>query len=131
MQRSRVLPIAIGLLSTLLVASSMHAAEHVVPQKTFRAIASEYSGERAQEAIREIVRWHRIQGSPMMAAVAERVKERLAEAGYDATLEKFPSDGGVLYGTHISPMGWEMRGGELWVEKAAGEGFTPFRLCRY
>jgi peptidase M28-like protein len=28
-------------------------------------------------------------------------------------------------------MGWDMRGGELWVESAAGEGFKPYRLCRY
>jgi hypothetical protein len=107
------------------------SASPLVPKKTFDAIASEFSGERAQENVREIVRFHRIQGSPMMASVAERVLERLKAVGLEAAIEQFPSDGATLYGTHVSPMGWEMHGGELWVEKAAAAGFAPFRLCRY
>src|SRR5262249_5844818 len=31
-----------------------------------------------------------------------------------------------------SPMGWDMRGGELWVESVGGmTDFSPVRLCRY
>jgi hypothetical protein len=37
-----------------------------------------------------------------------------------------------MYGTYISPMGWDMRGGELWIESVAGDkNFQPMRLCRY
>lgn len=111
------------------------SAQHLVDQKTFDAIATEYSGEGAQENTRRIVEYHRIQGSPMMAAVAEQVVlPRLKAAGLDAKIEQFPSDGKTRYGTYISPMGWDMRGGELWVEGVAGaqnKDFKPIMLCRY
>jgi hypothetical protein len=116
------------------------SAQHLVDQKTFDAIATEYSGEAAQENTRRIVEYHRIQGSPMMAAVADQVVlPRLKAAGLDARIEQFPSDGKTKYGTYISPMGWDMRAGELWVEGVKTEGvagaqnnaFKPIMLCRY
>ena len=48
------------------------SAQHLVDQKTFDAIATEYSGEAAQENTRRIVEYHRIQGSPMMAPLRNR-----------------------------------------------------------
>ncbi|MGZ7060809.1 MAG: DUF4910 domain-containing protein, partial [Candidatus Angelobacter sp.] len=75
---------------------------------------------------------------PMMASVAEQVVlPRLKAAGLEAKIEQFVSDGKTRYGTYISPMGWDMRGGELWVdqlkpENAAGaKDFKPVTLCRY
>ncbi|HET7872077.1 MAG TPA: DUF4910 domain-containing protein [Terriglobales bacterium] len=109
------------------------SAQHLVDQKVFDAIATEYSGEAAQENTRRIVEYHRIQGSPMMASVAEQVVlPRLKSWGLEAKTEQFPSDGKIKYGTYTSPMGWDMRGGELWVESAAGaKDFKPMMLCRY
>ena len=121
---------------SLLVASASFAATqpvHLVPPSVFDAIAAEYSGEAAQESTRQIVQYHRIQGSPMMAEVArDVVLAKLKGYGLDASLEPFDSDGSKRYGTWISPMGWDMKGGELWVESVAGdEAFVPIRLCRY
>ncbi|MFL6314459.1 MAG: DUF4910 domain-containing protein [Terriglobales bacterium] len=114
------------------------SAQHLVDQKTFDAIANEYSGEAAQENTRRIIEYHRIQGSPMMSAVAEQVVlPRLKAADIDAKIEQFVSDGKTKYGTYISPMGWDMRGGELWVDQvkaenaAAAKDFRPIMLCRY
>jgi aminopeptidase YwaD len=109
------------------------SAQHLVKQEVFDAIATEYSGEAAQENTRRIVEYHRIQGSPMMAAVAEQVVlPRLKAAGLEAKVEQFVSDGKIKYGTYISPMGWDMRGGELWIENVAdAKDFKPVRLCRY
>jgi hypothetical protein len=119
------------------------SAQHLVKQEVFDAIANEYSGEAAQENTRRIVEYHRIQGSPMMAAVAEQVVlPRLKAAGLEASIEQFVSDGKTKYGTYISPMGWDMRGGELWVDQlkidrlkpegvAGAKGFKPIMLCRY
>ena len=109
------------------------AGQHLVPQPVFDAIANEYSGEAAQENDRQIVQYHRIQGSPMMAEVAEKVVlAKLRAWGIDSSVEQFPSDGKTYYQTHLSPMGWDMRGGELWVESVAGVAdFVPLRLCRY
>src|SRR6476661_721948 len=109
------------------------SAQHLVKQEVFDAIANEYSGEAAQENTRRIVEYHRIQGSPMMAAVAEQVVlPRLKAAGLDAKIEQFVSDGKTKYGTYISPMGWDMRSGELWVDNMGDvKDFKPILLCRY
>src|SRR4051812_42387831 len=84
-------------------------AQHLVKKEVFDAIAAEYSGESAQENTRRIIEYHRIQGSPMMAEVAEReVLAKLKAAGLEARIEQFTSDGKTKYGTFISPMGWEI-----------------------
>jgi hypothetical protein len=123
----------IFILALVCLISLCASAQHLVDQKVFDAIATEYSGEAAQENTRRIVEYHRIQGSPMMATVAEQVVlPRLKSWGLDAKIEQFPSDGKIKYGTYISPMGWDMHGGELWVEGAAGsKDFKPIMLCRY
>jgi hypothetical protein len=117
----------------LLLSAPPVFAQHLVPQPVFDAIAGEFSGEAAQEYDRQIVQYHRIQGSPMMADVAEKVAlAKLQAWGIESKLEQFPSDGKIRYQTHISPMGWDMLGGELWIESVAGNArFTPLRLCRF
>jgi hypothetical protein len=126
-------PMKLRLALALLLLPSAAFAQHLVPADTFNAIAQEYSGEAAQEDMRQIIQYHRIQGSPMMAAVAEQaVLPKLKAWGLEARIEQFPSDGKTRYATHISPMAWDMRSGELWVESVAGKkDFAPIRLCRY
>jgi hypothetical protein len=120
-------------LLTIFLLTAICSAQHLVKKETFDAIANEYSGERAQENIRSIVEYSRIQGSPMMAAVAsDVVLAKLKAVGIESKVEQWTSDGKTMYGTYISPMGWDMRGGELWVESAGGDkNFQPLRLCRY
>ena len=78
-------------------------AQHFIPAASFNAIASEFSGEQAQEYTRQIIQYHRIQGSPMMAEVAQRmVLPALKAAGLEARIEQFPSDGKTKYGTFLS-----------------------------
>jgi aminopeptidase YwaD len=116
-------------IAALVVATALPvaAASHVVDQKTFDTIARELSGELAQELDRRIVEHHRIQGSPMMAAVARDVViPAIGKAGVAAQLEQFISDGRTMYQTYVSPMGWSINEGELWLE-----GETPSRICRY
>src|SRR3954471_22129139 len=120
-------------LLTLFLLAGICSAQHLVKQETFNAIANEYSGERAQENIRSIVEYSRTQGSPMMANVAnDVVLAKLKGFGIESKIEQWTSDGKTMYGTYISPMGWEMRGGELWIESVgADKNFQPVRLCRY
>ncbi|MFL6300059.1 MAG: DUF4910 domain-containing protein [Terriglobales bacterium] len=120
------------LLAVILLAG-ICSAQHLVKQETFNAIANEYSGERAQENIRAIVEYSRIQGSPMMANVAnDVVLAKLKAFGIESKVEQWTSDGKTMYGTYISPMGWDIRGAELWIESVAGDkNFQPLRLCRY
>jgi hypothetical protein len=114
-------------IAALSTALPLLAASHVVDQKTFNTIAAELSGERAQEIDRRIVEYHRIQGSPMMATVAKDViVAALNKAGSTASIEQFVSNGRTMYQTYISPIGWSINDGELWIE-----GDSPVRLCRY
>ncbi|HJQ98695.1 MAG TPA: DUF4910 domain-containing protein [Candidatus Polarisedimenticolaceae bacterium] len=122
------------MLATLIVSAiAVAAPPHLLPQPLFDAIAAEYSGEAAQEHTRRIVQYHRIQGSPMMAEVAsDVVLAKLKALGIEASIEQFDSDGKTRYQTWISPMGWDIRAGELWVEAVAGrKEFVPYRICRY
>lgn len=117
-----------SLLLLLLLSPMVAPAQvHLVEQKTFDAVATEFSGQQAHEYVRHIIQYHRIQGSPMMAEAAERVVlHELRRAGLDARLESFPSDGKTRYQGHLSPMGWSIKDAELWLE-----GEAPVRLCRY
>src|SRR5437773_9376536 len=86
-------------------AATAQADPHFVDKKTFDAIAHELSGEHAQELDRRIVAYHRIQGSPMMADVAESVVvPALRAAGLETRIEKFPSDGKTRYQTYLPPL---------------------------
>jgi hypothetical protein len=117
----------LAILAAFLCAPALMAGSHIVDQKTFDTIAAEVSGERPLELERRIVEFSRVQASPMMAAVAQEViLPALRDAGVEASIEQFPSDGRTTYQTYISPIGWTMRGGELWLE-----GEQPLRLCRY
>src|SRR5262245_7154404 len=112
MRHSRFAPACSALTLTVTVtvtvtlsARPVHAHPHVIEQETFDRVASELSGERAQELDRRIVERHRIQGSPMMADVATAVVlPALREAGVEARIETFPSDGKTLYQSFVSPM---------------------------
>lgn len=124
---ARMLIRLLALVAAVGASAAARAEPHLVDQPTFDAIAHELSGERAQELVRRITAYHRIQGSPMMADVAESVVlPALRAAGLDARIERFPSDGKTRYQTYLSPLAWRMRGGELWIE-----GDKPERLCRY
>ncbi|HUS18717.1 MAG TPA: DUF4910 domain-containing protein [Terriglobales bacterium] len=119
-------------ISSLSTAQTASAERRLLKRDFFRAIAHEYSGEMAQEYTRHIIQYHRIQGSPMMADSAQMVLDKLKQLGIEAKIEQFPSDGKIKYQTHISPMAWTMRSGELWVEGVGGmKDFEPYRLCRY
>src|SRR3954470_15164940 len=109
-------------LLNLFLLAGICSAQHLVKEETFNAIANEYSGERAQENIRSIVEYSRIQGSPMMASVgSDVVLAKLKAIGIESKVEQWPSDGKTMYGTYTSPMGWDMRGGELWVESVGAD----------
>jgi len=100
---------------------------YLVPAPVFDAIVAEYSGERALDNVRGITQFHRIQASPGFTQAREWVVERLKSYGItDVGVEKFPSDGRTRYSTHVGPMAWAVREGELWIE-------APFheRLCRF
>jgi aminopeptidase-like protein len=79
-----------------------------------KIVKDELSGEVAKSYVAEITRFHRIQASTMFHEAAEYVRNTLQALGFeDAKIEQFPSDGAIKYWTHITPVGWEVKGAEL------------------
>lgn len=126
------LRICIATLVLVLGASWAGTEDHLVSPQMFSLVAGELSGEAAQENTRRLVEFHRIQGSPMMAVAALRVVvPTLRSARVGPQVEQIDSDGVIRYQSFWSPMGWDMRGGELWIERPDDPSFVPIRLCRY
>jgi hypothetical protein len=84
------------------------------PDAVPAAIRAETDGNAALETVRELARFHRVQGSPGYAAAAEHVRAKLAAAGLvDAVIERLPADGKTRYAHFLSYLGWDPRSGIL------------------
>lgn len=71
------------------------------------AIHAEVDGVAALETIRELGRFHRVQGSPGFAAAAELMRKKAEAAGLSqAAIEHFPADGRTMYAHFRSHLGW-------------------------
>ncbi len=79
-----------------------------------RVVKDELSGSVAKSYVAGLTQFHRVQASPMMYASAEHVRDELKSFGLDdVTIERYPSDGRRKYWTHVSAVGWSVRGAEL------------------
>jgi hypothetical protein len=77
------------------------------PDEVPAAIHAQVDGNAALETVRELARFHRVHGSPGLAAAAELVKKKLLAAGLaDASVEHFPADGKTRYAHFRSYYGW-------------------------
>jgi len=84
------------------------------PDAVPAAIHAETDGAAALETVRELGRFHRVQGSPGYAAAAEHVRGKAAAAGLaDAAIERLPADGKTRYAHFLSYLGWDPRSGIL------------------
>jgi aminopeptidase YwaD len=64
-------------------------------------------GGKALETVRELARFHRVQGSPGYFAAAEYLKAKLVAARLaDVVIERFPADGKTRYAHFRSYYGW-------------------------
>ncbi len=65
-------------------------------------------GVATLETVRELSRFHRVQGSPGFAAAAAHLEKRLRAAGLStAKVERYPADGKTRYAHFRSYLGWE------------------------
>jgi len=77
------------------------------PDEVPEAIHAEVNGAAALQTVRELARFHRVHGSPGLAAAAEQLRQRLLAAGLsDAAIERFPADGKTAYAHFRSYFGW-------------------------
>jgi hypothetical protein len=93
-----------------LAASAAPGGERAIPfwpDEVPAAIHAEIDGQAALETVRELGRFHRVQGSPGYAAAAEHLRQKLLAAGLsDARIERFPADGKTRYAHFVSYYGW-------------------------
>jgi hypothetical protein len=94
----------------LLAALPLSAQDRVIPfwpNEVPAAIHAEVDGVAALETVRELSRYHRVQGSPGFAAAAELIRKKALAAGLsDAAIERFPADGKTKYAHFLSYVGW-------------------------
>jgi aminopeptidase YwaD len=84
------------------------------PDEVPAAIRAEVDGNAALETVRELSRFHRVHGSPGLAAAARMLREKLSKAGLsDAEVLRFPADGTTRYAHFRSYLGWEPVSAEL------------------
>src|SRR5438093_1470719 len=106
--REKRLLVSVALFLSL--ASALAAQERAIPfwpDELPAAIHASVDGNAALETVRELGRFHRVHGSPGLAAAAELVRRKLVAAGLsDATIERFPADGKTRYAHFVSYYGW-------------------------
>lgn len=77
------------------------------PNEVPAAIHAQVDGNAALETVRELGRFHRVQGSAGLAAAAEHMRRKLVAAGLtDAAIEHAPADGRTRYAHFRSYYGW-------------------------
>jgi hypothetical protein len=96
--------------AVLLLASPAFAQERAIPfwpDAVPAAIHAEIDGVAALETVRQLSRFHRVQGSPGFAAAAELLRSKALAAGLsDVAIERFPADGTTKYAHFRSHLGW-------------------------
>src|SRR5215212_12234999 len=106
-----------ALAALLVVSASARAQERppLLSEPIIQSLANELSGERAHETIKAISANHRVRGSRPFRAAAELIAAKAREAGLDSvTIEEFPADGKIFYGTQRSRPPWDAEFAELW-----------------
>ena len=92
-------------------AAAQERPERVIPfwpDAVPAAIRAEIDGNAALETVREISRFHRVHGSPGLAAAARMLRDKLERGGLsEAEVLHFPADGKTRYAHFRSYLGWE------------------------
>ncbi|HYX20890.1 MAG TPA: DUF4910 domain-containing protein, partial [Thermoanaerobaculia bacterium] len=100
----------LGGLAVLIASLPLLAQDRAIPfwpDAVPNAIHAEVDGVAALETVRELGRYHRVQGSPGYAAAAEMMRQKAVAAGLSGVaIERFPADGKTRYAHFLSHVGW-------------------------
>ena len=103
----RALPYVFLTLASATLALAQERAIPFWPDAVPAAIHAEIDGVATLETVRELGRFHRVQGSPGFAAAAEHMRQKAAAAGLSgAAIERLPADGKTKYAHFRSYYGW-------------------------
>jgi aminopeptidase YwaD len=103
------------LLAVVAVRTNAQDRAPLLADSVIETLATELSGDRAHETVREIATQHRMRGSKGFRAAADLIVAKAKAAGLDdARVEEFPADGKIFYGTQRSRPPWDAEFAELW-----------------
>jgi hypothetical protein len=125
-----VAPAIVNLLVLVLAPSAARAVDGspLFDTDVLDALASEISGEHAQQNLERISASHRMRASRGFRAAAEHIAARLREGGVEEVeILQFPADGKTLFGTQKSRPAWDVEAAELWELVSTADGFAPAR----
>jgi aminopeptidase YwaD len=100
----------------------------------FRALTSPttgFSGTRAYDIVKEIIRHHRIQASPGYRAAAETCAALLREAGIETTIRSYPATFGTQFWANRLFQEWDCREATLRLVTPNGEARTLADYAEY
>jgi len=107
--------------------ASAQTTEPLISREELRALNNEISGELAQDYIRDISRFHRLQPSRVYSLAAEWVAEKAKRLGFsDVRIERYPADGKTSYFMYDSSPAWDVEFAELWIVEPKEEKLTSF-----
>ncbi|HEV3410316.1 MAG TPA: DUF4910 domain-containing protein [Chthoniobacterales bacterium] len=114
-------------MATTATAQQPKQQQTLLPDRVVGALAAELSGEAAMRNLEVVSRHHRMRGSRGFRAAAEHIATELRSYGLsDVTIEEFPADGKIFYGTQRSRPPWDAEFAELWeMRETEGSGWTP------
>lgn len=99
----------------------------ILSAKEIRALNNEISGELAQESIRYIGHYERLQPSRGYHEAALWMVDAAKKAGLsDVHIEEYPSDGKIYYYMDKTSPAWDVEYGELWIVEPKEEKLTSF-----
>ncbi|MCX7974806.1 MAG: DUF4910 domain-containing protein [Candidatus Aminicenantes bacterium] len=99
----------------------------VLPLSILYQLNNEISGELAQDYIRDIARYHRLQPSKGYSQAAQWVAEKAKKLGFsEVQIEKYPADGKIFYFMYPTSPAWEVEMAELWITQPQMEKLTSF-----
>ena len=90
--------------------------DEIFDDKVSKELLTELSGEIAKEHVIKISMFDRIQASEGWDFAANYIIEKLKEFGIkNYGIDSHPSDGELRYYTWLTPPGWKVEDGELWI----------------
>lgn len=102
--------------------------DEIFDEKVSKELLTELSGEIAKEHVVRISMFDRIQASEGWDFAANYIIDKLKEFGIkNYGIDSHPSDGELRYYTWLTPPGWKIEDGELWIVEPVMKRIACYR----
>lgn len=127
MKKTSVLSLCLIFLLCINIGLNAQNKTSILSEKDIRALNNEISGELAQEYIRYIGHYSRLQPSKSYHQAAVWVAEQAKKFGLsDVAIEKYPADGKKYYYMYSTSPAWDVDFAELRIIEPAEEKLTSY-----